>query len=418
METIRISCDVATTANLADLYEFQGDLKSLSTANYDRLKASILRHGVTMPFHAWENEGKLWLLDGHQRKRVLTKMGEEGFIVPVVPVVRVSAPTLPEAKHILLTMVSQYGTVEKQGLYQYLIESEISPDALKADFEIPLVSLDADSFKTEFFDDNKAPPGEDPGPGGIPTEATTKRGDVWVLGGHRLMCGDSTMVDDLMKLMGADLADFTFTDPPYNVDYKGGNSGHSKLREKIANDSMSPEEFYQFLLMAYSNMRSFMKPGSSIYVSHADTERVAFTDAFVKAGFHFSSVIIWAKNNATFGRQDYFWKHEPLLYGWHNGGAHAWYGPNNEETIWMIDRPSKSDEHPTMKPIELIERAMRNSSKTGDIVLDVFGGSGSTLIASEKNQRHARLMEMEPKYCDVIVNRWEKMTGQKAELAQ
>lgn len=240
--------------------------------------------------------------------------------------------------------------------------------------------------------------------------AIARRGDVFRLGHHRVMCGDSTSIEDLGLLMRGELANMVFTDPPYNIAYAGG----TKEREAIANDEMPSEDFYGFLLKVYRNLTAAMRAGASIYVCHADTERVNFTKAFQEAGFHLSSVLIWAKNNATFGRQDYFWKHEPILYGWLEGAAHSFYGPNNEETVWNIDRPSRSEQHPTMKPVQLCRRAIVNSSETGQIVLDVFGGSGSTLIAAEETGRRANLMELEPKYVDVILDRWCKFTGKEA----
>lgn len=239
-------------------------------------------------------------------------------------------------------------------------------------------------------------------------------GQLWILGPHRLLCGDSTSPEDVDRLMGGENAQMAFTDPPYNIAYEGG----SKLRKKIENDEMDSESFYDFLMKAYTNLFSALMPGGAAYIAHADTERVNFTKAFMDAGFHLSSVIIWAKNNATFGRQDYFWKHEPILYGWRGDGAHQWYGPNNEETIWNIDRPAKSDEHPTMKPVALVERALKNSSRTGDVVVDLFGGSGTTLIAAHGLGRKAYLMEMDPHYASIIVERWEKLTGQKAHIAE
>lgn len=236
-------------------------------------------------------------------------------------------------------------------------------------------------------------------------EPKTKTGDIYALGNHRVMCGDSTNAHDLDKLMNGQKADMVFTDPPYNIAYDGG----SKKREVIKNDSIS--DFYGFMLQVYSSFALSMKLGAPIYVCHADTERVNFTKAFVDAGFYLSSVIIWSKDNSTFGRSDYFWKHEPILYGWRIGAAHSWHGDNKQDTIWNIKRPSKSELHPTMKPIELITKALTNSSKQEDIVLDLFLGSGSTLIASEKTGRVCYGMELDPKYVDVIVQRYVNYTG-------
>lgn len=242
----------------------------------------------------------------------------------------------------------------------------------------------------------------------VPEEPISKLGDLYLLGEHRVLCGDSTKLEDVERLMDGKKADMVFTDPPYNIAYEGG----SKKREMIKNDEV--EDFYGFLLQVYSSFALSMKLGASIYVCHADSERVNFTKAFKDAGFYLSSVVIWAKNNATFGRQDYFWKHEPILYGWREGGAHTWHGDNKQDTIWNVNRPSKSEAHPTMKPIELIEKAIFNSSKQEDTILDLFLGSGSTLIAAEKTGRVCYGMELDPKYVDVIVKRWEDYTGKKA----
>ncbi len=244
----------------------------------------------------------------------------------------------------------------------------------------------------------------------VPEEPKSKLGDLYQLGEHRVLCGDSTKLEDVEKLMDGKKADMVFTDPPYNIAYEGG----SKKREMIKNDEVV--DFYQFLLEAYSSFALVMKLGASIYICHADTERVNFTKAFRDAGFYLSSVIIWVKDNSTFGRADYFWKHEPILYGWREGGAHTWHGDNKQDTVWNMKRPSKSEAHPTMKPIELIEKALVNSSKQEDIVLDLFLGSGSTLIAAQKTGRICYGMELDPKYVDVIVKRWEDYTGEKAKL--
>lgn len=231
-----------------------------------------------------------------------------------------------------------------------------------------------------------------------------------------------------------------FTDPPYNVAITG--KGKTTSTNTIQNDDMTAEDFTKFMEKTYRVYFASMKAGAAIYVCHADTERVNFTQEFERAGFYFSSVIIWVKNNATFGRQDYFWKHEPILYGWKPGAAHHWYGdarhhtvwdhePTDEEmiaemkriikkdnegnsSIWKVDRPSRSQEHPTMKPIQLVSIAVRNSSKRDDMVLDLFGGSGSTLIACHGLNRTCYTMELDPKYVDVIIKRWEKLTGEKA----
>jgi site-specific DNA-methyltransferase (adenine-specific) len=238
-----------------------------------------------------------------------------------------------------------------------------------------------------------------------PEEPKSKLGDLYELGGHRVLCGDSTDLEAISALTGDIKVDMVFIDPPYNVDYEGSNG------LKIENDNKSNEDFYQFLLEAYSSCALSMKLGAAIYVCHADLEGLNFRKAFVDAGFELRSCIIWNKNAMVMGRADYQWKHEPILYGWRAGGTHVWHGDRKQTTVWDMQKPSKNGEHPTMKPIELIEKALFNSSKQGDIVMDIFLGSGSTLIASEKTGRICYGMELDPKYTDVIVQRYVDYTG-------
>jgi len=244
-----------------------------------------------------------------------------------------------------------------------------------------------------------------------PEEPITKPGDLWILGRHRLLCGDSTDQTVVAKLMENQLADMIFTDPPYNVNY----TGKTKDALTIKNDSMKDDNFRHFLTLAFLNMAQASKAGAPIYVCHADSEGLSFRTAFKEAGWDLKQCIIWVKQHFVMGRQDYQWQHEPILYGWKPGAAHKFYGDRKQTTVWQIDRPMANREHPTMKPIALCAQAIKNSSKSGDIVLDLFGGSGSTLIACEQLNRTCYMMEIDPKYCDVIVKRWENLTGQKAE---
>lgn len=285
----------------------------------------------------------------------------------------------------------------------------------------------------------------------VPAEPRTKPGDVYILGPHRLICGDSTDIDSLDRLMRGELADICWTDPPYNVAYetKAG---------KIANDDLKDAEFRDFLLSSFNAGYAILKPGAAIYVAHADTEGLNFRAAFTSAGFKLSGCIIWRKDSLVLGRSDYQWQHEPILYGWKPGSRHRWYGGRKLTTmidldqdrmpftrrddgryeirvgdhVMLIDgtatieevvpsiinesKPKRSDGHPTMKPVALIERMLRNNARPGDIVLDLFGGSGSTLIAAERLGMCARLSELDPGYCDVIVERYEAYTGRKAVL--
>lgn len=241
----------------------------------------------------------------------------------------------------------------------------------------------------------------------------TVPGDVWILGNHRLMCGDSTSIEALEKLCGGGV-DMWLTDPPYNVAYEG----KTKDALKIQNDSMGDDQFRQFLRDSYVAADAVMKAGAVFYIWHADSEGYNFRGAAQDAGWKVRQCLIWKKSTLVMGRQDYHWKHEPCLYGWKEGAGHLWAADRKQTTILEFDKPSRNGEHPTMKPVGLFEYQMLNNTKGGDIVLDSFGGSGTTLIAAEKNGRVARLMELDPKYCDVIIKRWQEFTGKMAVHAE
>jgi DNA modification methylase len=240
----------------------------------------------------------------------------------------------------------------------------------------------------------------------IPLEPYSKSGDIYILGEHRLMCGDSTKESDVKQLLDGSTVDLVFTDPPYNVDYEG-------TAGKIKNDKMEDNDFYLFLLDAFKNMFNSLKPGGVIYVCHADTEGLNFRSAFNNAGFKLAECLIWVKNSLVLGRQDYHWRHEPILYGWKEGAAHYFVDDRTQDTIWEYNKPKRNDEHPTMKPLELVGKAISNSSKSGELVLDLFGGSGSTLIASDQLGRRSCLMELDEKFIDVIVQRYIRYKGSK-----
>ena len=281
-----------------------------------------------------------------------------------------------------------------------------------------------------------------------PGDAVAKRGQVYQLGNHRLMCGDSTSASDVQKLMGGEQADCLVTDPPYNVNY-GGDAAAPTNRGKhrvIENDNLTDSEFYAFLLKFYQNAEAALKPGGTFYIWHADNEGNNFRNALRDAGLQLRQVLIWNKSQLVLGRQDYQWKHEPCLYGWKDGAAHYFTSSRTETTIieeeipefskmkkdelvrmlekvysqatTVIDelKPTKSDLHPTMKPLRLMAYQIQNSTRKGEIVLDLFGGSGSTLIAAEETGRRCRMMEYDPRYVDVIIKRWEEQTGKKAKL--
>jgi site-specific DNA-methyltransferase (adenine-specific) len=247
-----------------------------------------------------------------------------------------------------------------------------------------------------------------------PEEPTTRLGDVWILGKHRLMCGDSTSIDDMQKLTDNQLVDMWLTDPPYNVAYEG----KTKDALKIKNDSMGDDQFRQFLRDSYVTADTVLKPGAVFYIWHADSEGYNFRGAAQDTGWKVRQCLIWKKSTMVMGRQDYHWKHEPCLYGWKEGAGHLWASDRKQTTILEFDKPSRNGEHPTMKPVGLFEYQMLNNTKGGDIVLDSFGGSGTTMIAAEKNGRRGYLMELDPKYCDVIVKRWQDYTGNQAILQE
>lgn len=245
-----------------------------------------------------------------------------------------------------------------------------------------------------------------------PEEPKAKLGDIYQLGRHRLMCGDSTDAESVYQLCKDGQIDMLLTDPPYGVDY----TGKTKDALKIQNDATSDETLQDMLADAFSAANSVMKPGAVFYIWHAILKTSAFESACQMAGWEVRQVLIWAKNTMVMGRQDYQWKHEPCLYGWKEGAGHLWASDRKQTTILNFDRPTKNKEHPTMKPVKLFDYQIQNNTKGGDTVLDLFGGSGTTIIACEQNGRCARVMELDPRYVDVIIDRWEKFTGEKAVL--
>jgi len=244
----------------------------------------------------------------------------------------------------------------------------------------------------------------------IPEEAETEIGQIWKLGNHRVLCGDNTDSQSLEKLLDDKTADLYLTDPPYNVNYEGSNA------LKIKNDNLKDEDFNTFLTESFLNARQKLKSGSSFYIFHADSEGYNFRSACRNSELDVRQCLIWVKNALVMGRQDYHWQHEPILYGWMKGSSNSWYSDRKQTTILNFPKPMKNKEHPTMKPVAMVEYLIKNSSKHEDIVLDTFLGSGSIIIACEKSNRICYGIELEPKYCDVIIKRWEDFTGEKAQL--
>ncbi|MGE4359972.1 MAG: site-specific DNA-methyltransferase, partial [Lysobacteraceae bacterium] len=346
------------------------------------------------------------LVAGHGRLAAARKLG-----LPTVPVVVLDHLTPTQRRALVLAdnRLAELATWDDALL-------RIELEALQDDgFDLDLTGFDADALAELLADEEPQIEGrtEDDAAPDVPDEPVSRPGDVWRLGPHRLVCGDATTAEAYARLFpDGERADMVFTDPPYNVNY--ANSAKDKLRGKhrpILNDALG-EGFYDFLFDALALIMAHTR--GAIYVAMSSSELDTLQAAFRAAGGHWSTFIIWAKNTFTLGRSDYQRQYEPILYGWPEGATRHWCGDRDQGDVWQIKKPQKNDLHPTMKPVELVERAIRNSSRPGDVVLDPFGGSGTTLIAAEKAGRVARLIELDPKYADVIVRRWQDWTGRQA----
>ena len=276
-----------------------------------------------------------------------------------------------------------------------------------ADFDVSLTGFNEDEIADLFADENdKAAKDDDFDLSAALEKASfVERGDIWTVGRHRLMCGDATSAEDVAKLMNGKKANLIVTDPPYNVAFKASDG------LTIQNDSMKNDEFYTFLYNSFQNMAEHLENGGSAYVFHADTEGLNFRKAFLDAGFHLAGVCIWVKNSLVLGRSDYQWQHEPVLFGWKKGGKHSWYSDRSQTTIWNYDKPKRNKNHPTSKPLDLLGYPICNSSQENAVVMDTFGGSGSTLMACEQLNRICCMMELDEKYASVILRRYVEDTG-------
>ena len=400
---VSINCTTEDHLELDQLTEFQGGLKNRTDGDYAKIIVSIQKYGFSFPFFVWSHDGINHVLDGHGRLGALKKLKAQGEVIPPLPVVYVNCGTEENAKNLLLRLNSQYGTMTAESVMEFMEGLEFDP------FEIALPAgiLDLNLNEAVTVDDDESP---EPN---LEEPAVSKLGEVYQLGRHTLMCGDSTKEEDVAILMDGAKADLVVTDPPYNVNLgQGGSIMSMEKRHRrtdgafIQNDHMEDSEFYNFLVGMYTNIKKFTKEGGSFYVWHADNEGLNFRSALKAAGLTLRQTLIWNKNALTLGRQDYQWKHEPCLYGWLDGESHSWYNDRKQSTVIDCERPTKSAEHPTMKPVKLFEYLIKNSSKADDLVLDLFGGSGTTMIACQKTKRIARLMELDPHYCDVIRRRW------------
>lgn len=364
---------------------------------YEKLKRSIDEFGYVDPL-IW-NKRTSRLVGGHQRLKVLKDMGIDEVDVVVVDM----DEEKEKALNVALNKIS--GDWDKDKLMLLIT------DLQGEDFDVSLTGFDPEELDDLFKDDMKDGVKDDnfDVDKELKKPTMTKPGDLWQLGEHRLLCGDSTKEESYNLLMAGKQANLVITDPPYNVNYQGSAG-------KIKNDNMKDDAFYQFLLAAFTNMEKSMADDASIYVFHADTEGLNFRKAFSDAGFYLSGTCIWVKQSLVLGRSPYQWRHEPILFGWKKKGKHCWYAGRKESTIWEFDKPKKNKDHPTMKPIPLLAYPIMNSSMTNSIVLDPFGGSGSTLIACEQTKRICRTIELDEKFCDVIVKRYIEQVGSTKDV--
>ncbi len=362
-----------------ELIEYDNNPR-LNDEAIDVVGRSIKEFGFKVPVIIDENN---IIVAGHTRVKACKRLG-----IKEVPCIIADDLTDDQLKAFRLAdnKTHEFALWDDEKLYKEL--EAIKMDMFQFGFEDLNNLAENEVFDDEFNEDDY-----------IIEKPYAQRGDIFILGKHRLMCGDSTNNDDVKQLINDTLIDMIFTDPPYNVDYEG-------TAGKIQNDKQEDSEFYDFLYKAFTNMYESVKPGGSIYVCHADTEGYNFRKSYREAGFKLAQVLIWVKNSLVLGRQDYHWRHEPMLYGWKEGAAHYFIDDRTQDTIWEYNKPSSNNLHPTMKPLELVGKAITNSSKRGESILDLFGGSGSTLIAAEQAARKSYLVELDEKFVDVIVKRY------------
>ena len=425
---MKIKCKTKDKLPLEALADFQGNLKRRTESDYKKIITSIEKYGFSFPFFVWSHDGTNHVLDGHGRLGALQRMRATGAQIPDLPVVYVDCPDEEAAKNLLLRLNSQYGTMTTESVLDFMAGIDFDP----AELALPDGVLEI-KLADEHPEDDAVPELE------LDEPAESQPGEIYRLGRHILLCGDATKADDVEKLMAGTKADLVVTDPPYNNDY----TGKTKDALKIDNDRMDDAGFYNFLLAIYTNIKKFTKAGGGFYIWHADAEGLNFRKALQAAGLVLRQNLIWVKQTMVLGRQDYQWRHEPCLYGWNEGGAHYWEGRRDLTTVFddrpdykkmdkaqlmaeieklrgekipstviYEDRPTRSKDHPTMKPVKLFMRLIRNSSKAEDTVLDLFGGSGTTIIACQRTNRLARVMELDPHYCDVIRRRWTKWAAE------
>jgi DNA modification methylase len=389
-----------TIAQVADLIPYAMNSRTHSEEQVAQIAASIREFGFTNPVLIDEANN---LIAGHGRVLAARKLN-----LDQVPAVVVTG--LDENRRRALVIADNKLALNAEWDQEKLV---VELQSMTVDMQ-KLVGFSQDELlallkpaQVDGLTDEDAVPE-------VPEDPVTVLGDVWLLGRHRLMCGDATSIDQLEQLCAGQLVDVWLTDPPYNVAYEGG----TKEKLTIQNDNMSNDDFRLFLSDSYSAANAVMKAGAVFYIWHADSEGYNFRGAAFDTGWKVRQCLIWKKSSLVMGRQDYHWMHEPCLYGWKDGAAHLWAADRKQTTILEFDKPSRNGEHPTMKPVALFEYQILNNTKGSDLVLDSFAGSGTTGIACEKHGRNARMMELDPKYCDVIIKRWQDFTGEAATHAE
>ena len=388
--------------SLEKLRPYERNAKKHGAGQIEKLKASIIEFGFLTPCLI---DSEYNLIAGHGRVMAAKELGIE-----TVPCVFIEGLTEEQRRAYVLAdnRLGELGEWDMELVFDELKELD------DLGFDIELTGFEMPEEIPEVIEDNFD---ED----AIPDEPRTKLGDLWQLGDHRLICGDSTDVTVIDRLMDGEKAKLLLTDPPYNVDYSAKNKalnaveGGNRIEKDIENDLMSDEQFEQFLYGAFYNADGVMESGAAFYIWHADKRAVHFINAINKCEWNLKQILVWVKNNIILGMQDYQYRHEPCLYGWKNG-AHYFVNDRTQQTVINEDKPVKNNMHPTMKPVNLMARLIQNSSREGESVLDLFGGSGSTLIACEQLNRKCFMCELDPHYCDVIINRWETFTGREAVL--
>ena len=389
--------------NITEIVPYANNAKEHPQEQIDKIKASIKEFGFNDPIAVDE---KNVIIEGHGRLIALQQLGIE--VVDVIKLEHLSEVQKKQyiLAHNKLTMDTGFNIeilkLEIEAIRVMDGDLTLSGFNLEEIKDINLSTLDPMKELTE----DEAPEVD------MINKPYSQLGDLWVLGEHKLLCGDSTNKETVQLLMGNEKAQLVVTDPPYNVNYEG----KTKDKLTIEGDDMSDSNFYEFLLNSYSRIYESLEDGGGIYVFHADTEGINFRKAMMEAGFYFAQCCVWVKNSLVMGRQDYQWQHEPILVGWKPGKAHSWYSDRKQTTVWNFDRPVRNDIHPTMKPLNLIAYPIRNSSRPGDIVIDFFGGSGSTLMACEETKRICRTIELDPRYVDAIVKRYMALGKTQIQL--